>query len=143
MDWYLAQKQTDQVRPLIDRIHDKGLPAGIAGHNPAVFEWAETAGLPVDFYMCAYYNSAHRDHRAEHVSGMPEWFRDEDREIRTALIQRLSKPVIHYKILAAGRNKPEAAFAYAASHMRPGDAACVGIFDKDDPQMLAKDVAML
>ena len=50
------------------------LPAGIAGHNPDVFRWAESVSLPVDFYMCAYYNSAHRDQRGvERPVALSEW----------------------------------------------------------------------
>jgi len=58
----------------------------------------------------------------------------------TRLIGGLSRPVIHYKILAAGRNEPEEAFAYCKSRMRPQDLACVGVFTGDDPGMLETDV---
>lgn len=61
----------------------------------------------------------------------------------TDLIQRLSKPVVHYKVLAAGRNDPQAALAFTASTMRANDAVCVGVFTKDNPHMLAQDIAWL
>jgi hypothetical protein len=61
----------------------------------------------------------------------------------TGLIQGLSRPVIHYKILAAGRNEPEEAFAYAASSMRDTDAVCVGIYTQENPRMLEEDVELL
>ena len=61
----------------------------------------------------------------------------------TDLIQRLSRPVVHYKIMAAGRNDPSAAFAYAASHMRLNGAVCVGIYQKDRPGILRQDVKLL
>jgi hypothetical protein len=93
--------------------------------------------------MCCYYNSNRRDERAEHVSGMEEWFLDEDRAIMTRLIQRLSKPVIHYKIMAAGRNDPTEAFAFAARAMRANDAVCVGVGPGDAPAMVREDVALL
>ena len=60
----------------------------------------------------------------------------------TDLIQGLSRPVIHYKILAAGRNDPAEAFAYCGSRMRPQDLACVGVFTGDDPRMLETDVRL-
>ena len=142
MDWMLANHETDKLPAAIKRIRDAGLAAGIAGHNPKVFEWADKH-LDVDYYMCSYYNSAHRDKRAEHVSGMAEWFLEEDRRIMTEVIRRLSKPVIHYKILAAGRNDPKEAFGYAAAHMRPQDAVCVGVFPKDRLDMVAEDVRLL
>jgi hypothetical protein len=58
----------------------------------------------------------------------------------TDLIQTLSRPAIHYKILAAGRNDPEEAFAYCGGRMRPEDLACIGVFTGDDPRMLEADV---
>ncbi|MDH4180027.1 MAG: hypothetical protein OEV33_05905, partial [Armatimonadota bacterium] len=56
--------QTDNMRihgrleetiPAINMIHDAGLPAGVAGHLPEIFEWAEEH-LDCDFYMCSHYN---------------------------------------------------------------------------------------
>lgn len=142
MDYLLAQGRIGEIPDVVKAIRDRGMLAGIAGHNPKVFEWAEEH-LDVDYYMCSYYNAAHRDERAEHVSGMEEWFLDEDRQIMTGLIQQLSHPVIHYKVLAAGRNDPQAALTFAASKMRSGDAVCVGVYPKDNPDMLAQDIAWL
>jgi len=141
MDFLLAQGRLDEIPPVIKMIRDKGMRAGIAGHNPAVFEWAENH-LDVDYYMCCYYNSAHRDTRAEHVPGMAEWFLEEDRRTMTDLIAGLSKPVIHYKVLAAGRNDPQEAFDWVAKSMRASDAVCVGVYMKDKPDMLKTDVQL-
>lgn len=44
--------------------------------------------------------------------------------------------------IVAGRNNPDEAFKLAAKAMRPMDAVCVGIFSKDDPHMLEKDIAL-
>ena len=141
MDYLVANNKLDEVPGVIEMIRSAGLPAGIAGHDPRVFEWAENT-IDVDFYMCSYYNASHRDEQAEHIHGRPEWFKSEDREIMANLIQGLSKPAIHYKILAAGRNDPREAIQFAADHMRPQDALCVGVFTKDHPQMLEEDVSI-
>jgi len=122
-------------------VRDAGLPLGVAGHNPAVFAWAEE-NVELDFYMCSYYNSAHRDKSAELVSGMPEWFHDDDRRAMTETIAGLGRPVIHYKVLAAGRNDPAEALAFVAGAMRDTDAVCVGVFPRDNPDMVAQDVAL-
>jgi hypothetical protein len=142
MDHLLAQRRLREIPAVVERIRERGMLAGIAGHNPKVFEWAEV-NLDVDYYMCSYYNSASRDERAEHVSGMEEWFRESDRQVMTDLIQGLSRPVIHYKVMAAGRNDPGEAFAYVAAKMRAGDAVCVGIFAKENPGMLERDIGLL
>ena len=141
MDFLLANDKLDEIPPAIEKIKAAGLPAGVAGHDPRVFEWAEK-NLDVDFYMCSYYNAAHRDENAEHVHGRPEWFNPADRDIMVELIQTLSKPVIHYKILAAGRTAPEDAFAFNAKWLRPQDAVCVGISSEGKPDMLEEDIAL-
>lgn len=142
MDFLYAQKRLDEIPPAIQMIRDHGLLAGIAAHNPKVIEWAEDH-LDVDYYMCSYYNSAHRDERAEHVSGMEEWFIEEDRQAMTGVIKKLSRPAIHYKVLAAGRNTPAEAFDVVAQTMRPNDMVCVGIFHRDFPEMLRQDIDLL
>jgi hypothetical protein len=139
MDFLLANKQLRDVPNAIEVIKKAGLSAGVAGHDPRVFKWAEEH-LDLDFYMCSYYNASHRDEDAEMISGKLEWFNPVDRDIMVTLIQRLSKPAIHYKILAAGRNDPQEAFSFAVKYMRPKDAVCVGVYTKENPNMLEEDV---
>jgi len=142
MDYLLANNMLDEVPEAIRQIKDAGLPAGIAGHDPKVLEWAER-NLDLDFYMGCYYYSAHRDQVAENLPDMDEQFLPEEREVMTTMIRGLSKPAIHYKVLAAGRSDPEEAFGYVAKSLRPQDAVCVGICMKDNPNMLAEDVKLL
>lgn len=142
MDNLLGQNRLDLVPPALERIRGAGLPAGVAGHDPGVFRWAEV-NADVDFYMCSYYNPSSRAQRAEHVAGAHEWFGAQDRQAMATLIQGLRPPVIHYKVMAAGRNDPDEAFAFAAAHMRPGDAVCVGIHTRDNPHMVRDDVECL
>ncbi|HUU23052.1 MAG TPA: hypothetical protein VM389_11015 [Phycisphaerae bacterium] len=135
--------QGDFADPLagIEVIRQASLPVGIAAHNPDVLRWAE-ANLDVDFYMCSYYNAAHRDKSAEKLSGQPEWFHDADRKAMIETIQGLSKPAIHYKVMAAGRNGPADALRVAAAALRNTDAVCVGVFTKDHHDMIAEDVRL-
>ncbi len=142
MDNCLARGDMSDPLEGIERIRAAGLPAGIAGHDPEVFRWAEREKLGLDFYMCSYYNSAHRDESAEKLKGSPEWFLEEDRGIMAATIQELPRPVIHYKVMAAGRNDPAEALAFTARTMRATDAVCVGVFTKDKPDMIAEDVGL-
>lgn len=142
MDQRFAQGDLDDVQPALDLIREKGMLAGIAAHNPKVIEWAESH-LDLDYYLCCYYNPERRVENAAHNPNAQETYLEEDRAAMTSLIPRLSHPVIHYKILAAGRNDPRAAFAFAASKMRENDAVCVGIYPKDKPDMLKEDVRLL
>ena len=141
MDHQLAKGELDVVPGLINMIRGSGLLAGVAGHDPRVIEWAEE-NLDVDYYMCSYYNSMHRVENPAHVHGSPEWFWPEDRKTMMDIIQTLSKPAFHYKILAAGRNDPAEAFAFAAKAMRPQDAVCVGVYPANNPNMLRDDVEL-
>ncbi len=140
MDNCLATGDMSDPIAGIETVKKAGLSVGIAGHNPEVFRWAEREKLPVDYYMCSYYNSTPREKRAEKAPDQSECFLEEDREAMTELIQGLSKPVIHYKVMAAGRNDPAEAIPFAVKAMRAQDAICIGIFSKDDPEMLAEDV---
>lgn len=141
MDNFRIHGRLEEAIPVIEMIHDAGLPAGVGGHTPEVFQWAEEH-LKCDFYMCSYYNPVPRDDTPENMGADEELFDDADRERMVATIQRLSKPVIHYKIMGSGRNAPKDAFRYAASHMRPGDAVCVGIYPKDRSGELEEDVRL-
>lgn len=142
MDFLLANNKLNELPALIAKIRQAGLAAGIAGHTTDVFTWAEE-NLDVDYYMCSYYNPIPRDKQAEHVSGTNEQYLDEDRRAMTDLIAGLSRPVIHYKVLAAGRNDPKEAFNFVARHLRPQDAVCVGIYTKDHPDSLAENLQLL
>jgi hypothetical protein len=141
MDYLLAQRQTGGVQADIDLIRSKGMIAGIAGHNVGVFEWAEKH-LDCDYYMCCYYNPIPRDENPEHVHGTDERYRDADRRAMAQFIPTTKRPVIHYKVLAAGRNDPAEAFAFAARVMRANDAVCVGVHTGDNADQLAEDVAL-
>jgi hypothetical protein len=142
MDYAFAQGLLDDVQPALDLIRARGMLAGIAAHNHRVIEWAEEH-LDLDYYLCCYYNPSPRDENAAHIPGAPEQYLEKDRQLMTDLIQRLSKPVVHYKIMAAGRNDPRQAFAFAASKMRANDAVCVGVYPKVGPDMLRQDANLL
>ena len=142
MDHCVAQGRWDELRAFAQAVRDAQVPVGLAGHQPADFRWAE-AHLPVDFYMVCYYNPADRALVPHHDPEATEHYAPEDRQARVATLATLSKPAIHYKILAAGRLGPQEAFAYAADHMRPCDAVCVGIYTQDDRRMLATDIELL
>lgn len=142
MDYVFAQGLLDGVQPALDLIRKKGMLAGIAAHNHRVIEWAEEH-LDLDYYLCCYYNPTPREDHAAHDPTLAEQYLEEDRKAMTDLIQQLSRPVVHYKIMAAGRNDPRQAFAFAASKMRANDAVCVGIYQEKQPGILQEDVRLL
>lgn len=141
MDHLVAAGRGDEAKAAIEMIRSNGMKAGIAGHTIEVFEWARD-NLDVDYYMCCYYNPTPRAADPEHVHGAQEEYRSEDREAMVKVIPTLEKPVIHYKIMAGGRNDPRKAFAFCRRHLRPQDMVCIGVFTGDDPRMLEKDVEL-
>ena len=142
MDWLHANNQLDEAVHAVAEIRKAGLAAGIAGHKPDIFDWAEK-NLDADFFMCCYYNPTDRSKRAEHQAGAVEAFHPDDRDAMMQRIQRVRKPVIHYKVLAAGRTPPKEAFDYVAKHLRPQDAVCLGIYSGEKPGMLEEDIEIL
>ncbi len=141
VDNYIAHERYDEIIAFAQEVQSAGIPAGIAGHIPADFLWAER-NLALDFYMVSYYNPSPRQDVPHHDPEVAEQYLPEDRDERVATIRQLTRPVIHYKVLAAGRNDPAQALAYAAQHMRSNDLVCLGIYTGDNLNMLAEDVAL-
>jgi hypothetical protein len=142
MDFLYAQGRLGEVPGIVAKIRDRGMLAGVAGHDPRTHEWARDH-LDIDFHMCSHYNPIPREENAEHRSGTAERYEAADRDRMVRVIATIDRPVIHYKVLAAGRNDPAAAFRFTAAHMRAGDAVCVGVFPRDKGDMLAADVGFL
>jgi hypothetical protein len=107
----------DVLRSWIERIKEAGLPAGAAAHWPEIHSELERRKFPTDFYYQCFYNvSKTSDYSAA------------EREKALATIKGLPKPVIAYKILAAGRLTASEGFEYAFSHIARKDGVCVGIY---------------
>jgi hypothetical protein len=113
----------------LEYIKSFGLPAGMASHRPDVHLEAEKAGLPTDFYFQCFFR--------------PDTYKLEDREKAVETIRQIKKPVVGYKILAAGRIPPAEGFEYALSHLRPKDGVCVGMYLKQKPDMIAENASLV
>lgn len=118
----------DVLRQWLDHAHSYGLPAGMASHRPDVHLAAEAKGLPTDFYHQCFFR--------------PETYTDEVRAKAIAAIKRIDKPVVGYKVLAAGRRQPQEAFSYAFRHLARKDGICVGVFPKDQPGQISENATL-
>ncbi len=107
----------DTLRTWIEHIKDAGLPAGAAAHWPEIHPELERRGFPTDFYFQCMYNASKTSD-----------YSPAEREKAAATVARLKKPVIAYKILAAGRLTAAEGFEYAFSHIQRKDGVCVGIY---------------
>jgi hypothetical protein len=143
VDWLFAHGRMDEAAKGVAQIRSAGLPAGVAAHEPRIFEWMMANGFDADFYMCAYYNPSPRTDNPMHDPKANETFCPKDRDAMAAVIRRMDRPVIHYKVMAGGRNDPAEAFGFVAKHLRPQDAVAVGVYTKDKPDLLEENIALL
>ena len=114
-----ARKKFDTLRAWADRIKELGVPAGFAAHWPEVHPEIQRQKFPLDFYYQCFYNVS------KGATFLPP-----EREKAVETLRQLEKPVIGYKILAAGRLAPNEGFEYALAHIRKKDGVCVGIYAK-------------
>lgn len=140
VDFWFANKMTDHFREALDIMRAADVVAGFAGHNPEAHAWVRD-NLDGDFQMCSHYNPTDRSKSAHHVVVGEKW-RDEDRERMLEIISSIDKPVVHYKVFAAGNKPVIPAFELLGKVMRPMDIVVIGIFTKDKPDMIAQDVTL-
>ncbi len=134
--WYTGG--IDGVHDIVKAIHDQGLPAGVGTHIPEVIEYIEDKGWGTDFYMCCFYNLA-RGYKSAPAVDQDAYAKDrfgaDDPARMTAVMRRVDKPCIGFKIMAASRNcsTPESvreAFLLAFNSIKPADIVDVGMFQK-------------
>jgi len=104
------------IRDWLNLIKSHGLPAGMATHGATTHLEAEKRELPTDFYHQTLYR--------------PDNFVSEGLEESLATIEKLSKPVVGYKVLGAGRIMPKDTLPYIFKRLKPKDGICLGMFPK-------------
>lgn len=112
-----GQGRFETLRTWIEHIKKAGLPAGAAAHWPEIHPELERRGFPTDFYFQCLFNASKSND-----------YSPAERERAAATIAQLKKPVVAYKILAAGRLTAAEGFEYAFGHIRRKGGVCVGIF---------------
>jgi hypothetical protein len=137
LDRFYSEGNADRVRELVDHIHTHEIPAGFAGHSPGAHLWAHETGAELDFQTVCFYNcgSLH--------DGEGDKFKTEDPPEAVQAIQQLPRPVLGYKIMAAGRRDPREAFEYAFENIKDTDAVVVGMYLGDNENMIKDNVAMV
>ena len=124
--------EVDMLGKALEFIKQNGLSAGIGAHSLDVPVACEEAGLDVDFYVKTLhegnYWSARRDGQTEEVVRNRDdnyWCTDPEGTI--AFMEKLEKPWIAFKTLAAGAIHPKDGFKFAFES--GADFICVGMFD--------------
>lgn len=138
-DEAFREGRMERVLEFVRRVRDTGIMAGVSTHNPAVIEWIEEKGWPVDYYMACFYHVTRTPEQSRALMNgerpLGEPFLEKDPERMTRVIRQTSKPCLGFKILGAGRaggnrEQIEAAFRFAFANIKPGDAVIVGMWPK-------------
>lgn len=139
VDQHFERGELERLRRPLALIRELGMVPGIAGHQPAAHLEAQRLELGHDFHMVCFYNLTGRRGRIE-AAEPEEQYLPEDREAAVAILPKLERPCLVYKVFAAGRNDPREALHYAYAHIRPTDAVVMGVYTKHHPDQVAENV---
>jgi hypothetical protein len=105
----------------------KGVPVGVAGHNPRAHLWVDQLDI-VDFHAVCFF------HCESIHEGRGDNFRLADMAPAVEAIRAIDKPCIGYKIMGSGRIEARMAFEFAFENIKATDVVNVGMYrgDKDD-----------
>jgi uncharacterized membrane protein YphA (DoxX/SURF4 family) len=141
----VRRDKTDILCQAVDYIKNKGILAGMAGHDIRVMISCEEHGANPDFYMKTLNNGNYWTAGPRLITD-PEW-KPRPKEIvepeygadvkdniwsttpeqTIEFMKKVAKPWISYKVLGAGAIHPEEGFRYAFEN--GADFAAVGMFD--------------
>ena len=112
--------QADEIKglkPLIDRIHEHNLIAGISTHKLSTVELCEKMDYGIDFYLFPL-----------NAAGVvyPGYDGKETVEDRIQLIQSIAKPFIIMKALASGRIPPCEGIPFVLENIKENDLVALG-----------------
>jgi hypothetical protein len=138
-NWH-ANGKHELLHEALSMMRDAGKVSGFAGHRPDAHEWIRD-NLDVDFQMCCYYNPTDRSKDPAHQGEGEKWH-DDDRAAMLKVIATIEKPVVHYKVLAAANKPVGESWERLGTTVRPSDIVCLGMFLKDDPEIITKNVAL-
>ncbi len=132
-DKWVREGAVGRVGEVVEIIKDRGLVAGVAGHEVRTPQALEKARINVDFYVKTlhqdnYWSKRRPDQTAEVIDNYKVdnyWCRDCQETID--FFGRVKKPWIAYKVLAAGAIPVREGFRHAFES--GADFALVGMFD--------------
>lgn len=141
VDQLVREEKFDMIAESIDYIRQQGRPAGLGAHAVQAMMACDREGIEPDFY----YKTMHHDrywsaipkHNRIYPMNWKEMSDDHDKfndnmwcwfpEETIEFVRNAKKPVVGYKVLAAGAIKPEVGFQWAFDN--GADFIDVGMFD--------------
>jgi hypothetical protein len=133
----------DMLKTYIDKVHDMGTAAGISTHNPKILETLHEKGFANDFYMAGlHYLTRHPEEWMKEIGTLPldEGWIASDPPKMAAAVRQVDKPVLVYKVLAAGRKcgseeQKRQAIEWAYKNIKPIDATIIGLYPRYSDQV--------
>lgn len=133
----------DLIKTYIDRVHDMGILAGISVHNPVILDTLREKDWSNDFYMAGlHYLTRHPEDWVKEIGTHPvgEGFIASDPPKMCEAVRKVNKPVLVYKVLAAGRRcgsveEKQQAIAWAYKNIKPTDATIIGLYPRYSDQV--------
>lgn len=129
-------RDSEALRACCDLVRSRGIPVGVAGHDPLTHRWVDSLGI-VDFHAVCFFNcgSLH--------DGKGDRFRLSDMEPAAETIRAIRKPCIAYKVMGAGRIDARMGLEFAFAKIKPTDVVNVGMYRGDQDDMVEKNAAMV
>lgn len=118
-----AAGSLEGLAPLIEKIHEAGLLAGISTHRVRTVEVCETQLYGIDIYMFPL-----------NLSGFvyPGYDGNESVQARVDMVRGVSKPFILIKTLGAGRIPPQEGLQFLAENVKPNDLISLGLASEQE-----------
>jgi len=111
------------LKPLIEKIHEAGLLAGISTHQVTTVELCEKQNYGIDTYLFPL-----------NLSGFvyPGYEGTETVQERIDVVRNTPKPFILIKTLGAGRIPPDAGLQFIAENAKPDDLVSIGFGTEEE-----------
>ncbi|MBI2435862.1 MAG: hypothetical protein HYV26_23655 [Candidatus Hydrogenedentes bacterium] len=130
-DKLAAEGRVDVIAKLVDLVKQHGIPSGVGAHDVNVIAACEKNNVNADFYIKTFHHHKYATAPQPHELTSPYseipgyWCRDPQEVID--LMDKVEKPWIAFKVMAAGAIPPPSAFAYAFAN--GADHVLAGMFD--------------
>lgn len=140
-DDLVARGQPELIAQAVEAAKAKGILCGVGAHDLRVIQECERLQVPADFYIkTLHHHSYPTGPKPEEIDGpykeIPGYWCSHPKET-IEFMQRVTKPWIAFKVMAAGAIPPANAFRYA---IRGGaDFILAGMFDFE----IAEDVRII
>lgn len=131
-DRFAKSGRADLIEKAISFIKGNGVLAGIGGHSLNMPTTCEAAGIEPDFYMKtlhsrSYWSAKRPDQHQDVIDNLADNYWSATPEKTIEFMEKVKKPWIAYKVLAAGAIHPKDGFKYAFSN--GADFVVAGMFD--------------